>query len=416
MLTFLTLLLGVVAGARDVDLAVPAGTAALEIYLDGESVARRAQPPWTFSVDFGPTPAPHLLDAVARDARGVELGRARQRVNLPKPEAEAVLAIFPGKGGKARVATLRWEGAVGKPLAVSLTFDGKRLAAPDPERIELPAYVPERLHFLRAVVDFERGARAQAEITFGGRDRDETSRELTAIALRVPGGKLPEAEAMSRWLVADGERLRVVATERGVASIVVVLDVDSPPAFRDLADWSFLPTRAGMFLSEPEVRVLHLARAAYDLFPRSFPAYLGRGLLHVLGDVYPPGNGSACPRMADAATTAGLLAASFFHPRAVVVVLTGNPDASVLSAAQARSYLADLGVPVLVWTAASAAPDAAARWGGGRPVKTLTDVRAAVRELEDTVREQRIVWVEGSHLPQSVFVTAEAPRGVSVAK
>ncbi|MEO8054170.1 MAG: hypothetical protein ABI768_03390, partial [Acidobacteriota bacterium] len=113
MLTFQTLLLGIVAGPREIDLAAPAGTAAVEIFLDGEGVARRTAPPWTFAVDFGAAPAPHHLDAVARDARGVELGRVRQRVNLPKPEAEAVLALLPGKGGKGRVASLRWEGAVG---------------------------------------------------------------------------------------------------------------------------------------------------------------------------------------------------------------------------------------------------------------------------------------------------------------
>ncbi len=282
MLTFLTLLLGIVAGPREIEVSAPADTAAVEIFLDGESVARRTRSPWTFVVDLGPAPAPHHLDAVARDARGVEIGRARQRVNLPKPEAESVLALLPGTGGKGRIATLRWEGAVGNPRSVALSFDGKPLAAPDPERIELPAFVPERLHFLRAALEFERGARAEAEITFGGRDRGEADRVLTAIPLRVPGGT--PAEAMSGWLLADGERLRVVATESGDASIVFVLDADGPSAFRELADWSVLPTRAGMFFSQPEVRMLLAygtnesgARAAYDVFPRLVPRAPGEG-------------------------------------------------------------------------------------------------------------------------------------------
>ena len=158
------------------------------------------------------------------------------------------------------------------------------------------------------------------------------------------------------------------------------------------------------------------ARTTYDVFPRSYPAYLRNGLVHALADVYPPGGALPCPRMADAATAAGLLAASWSHPRAIVIVLTGNPDASVLSAAQARSYLADLGVPVFVWTAASAASDAAAPWGPSRTVKTRADVRAAVRELESAVGEQRIVWVEGAHLPQAISTSAGAPPGVTVAR
>jgi hypothetical protein len=43
-------------------------------------------------------------------------------------------------------------------------------------------------------------------------------------------------------------------------------------------------------------------------------------------------------------------------------------------------------------------------------------VSAAVRDLESAVQEQRIVWVEGAHLPQSIFVTAGAPAGVAVAR
>ena len=81
-----------------------------------------------------------------------------------------------------------------------------------------------------------------------------------------------------------------------------------------------------------------------------------------------------------------------------------------------RSYLADLGVPLQVWIAGSAAPEAALEWGGGRPVKSRAQLRAAVHALELEVEQQRIVWVDGAHLPQSIFVTAAAPKGVTVAR
>ena len=83
MLTFLTLLLGIVWGPRAIELSAPVGTAAVEIFLDGESVGLKAKAPWTFVCNLGPAPAPHSLDAVARDARGAEIGRARLKVNVP---------------------------------------------------------------------------------------------------------------------------------------------------------------------------------------------------------------------------------------------------------------------------------------------------------------------------------------------
>jgi hypothetical protein len=49
-------------------------------------------------------------------------------------------------------------------------------------------------------------------------------------------------------------------------------------------------------------------------------------------------------------------------------------------------------------------------------VRTRADVQAAVRELDDAVREQRVVWVEGGHLPQTIEVAAGAPAGVAVAR
>ena len=285
MLTFLTLLLGIVAGPREVELGVPDGTAAVEVLLDGERVGLLRAAPWILVVDFGAVPAPHHLDAVARDADGSAIGRARQRVNVPRLEVEAVLALVPGRGGTGRVARLAWEGAVGAvPREVTVRFDGRPLAAPDPARIELPPFVPERLHFLHAAVEFDRGARAEAEITFGGRDRDETSRELAAIPMRALGGKLPSPDAMADWLAADGAPLRVVGSEKGEGSIVFVLDADGPAAFRQMRDSSIFPSKAGVFRGEPEVRMLLAycaeergAQAAYDVFPRSFPAYLRNG-------------------------------------------------------------------------------------------------------------------------------------------
>ena len=421
MLTFLTLLLAIVSGPHTVALSAAADTASVEVLLDGERVGLRRAPPWEFALDFGEAPAPHHLDAIARNARGAEIGRARQRVNFPRPSTEAALALLPGKGGTGRVARLTWESlAAARPEKVTVTFDGKPLAASDPERIELPPFVPEQLHFLRAVADFRTGVSATAEMAFGGRAHDETGKELTAFPVRAPTGRLPLPKAMGSWFFADGEPLRVVAVDKGEASIVFVLDADGPPAFRSMK--GLLPVPTGSFKGEPEVRTLlaygNLSEGksmTFEVFTPSSPSTAPQGILSFLEDVWGPTDG-ACPRLADAVAAAALAAARDSHPRAVVLVLTGNSDASVLSAKAARSFLADLGVPLVVWLTGPATPAAALDWGEGRDVHTRAALRTAVKSLDAALDEQRIIWVEGAHLPQSIAVSQKAAAGIALAR
>jgi hypothetical protein len=425
VLAFLTLLLGIITGPRQVALTAPENTRSIEIFVDDQRVGIRRSPPWEFKVDFGTLPAPHHLDAVARDGREAEIGRVRQLVNFPRPENVASLALLPGTGGRGRTARLDLESLVGsKTSLVAVSFDGVPLAAPNPLRIELPSYAPGRLHFLRAVIDLSRGGRLETEITIGGKTHDETSRELTAVILRVPGGKAPPPEEMTGWLVADGTTPRVVAVEGGAASIVFVLDADGPAAFQRLLSSAFLRLALGKLHGDPEVRTMTAypefvggSQTTYEVFPRSLPQDLGNGLLEALGSVSAAWySTSTCPRFADAVTAAGLVAAEWSHPRAVVLVLTGNPDLSVRPVQHARAFLADLGVPLVVWTVGAAAPEAASAWGGGRSVKTLREFRAAIRALDAVVAGQRVVWIEGIYLPQSVSLGPSAPAGVEIAR
>ena len=50
------------------------------------------------------------------------------------------------------------------------------------------------------------------------------------------------------------------------------------------------------------------------------------------------------------------------------------------------------------------------------PVKTRAALRAAVKSLDATLQEQRIVWIEGLTLPQSVPLGPSAPAGVQLAR
>jgi len=438
VLTFLTLFLGIVSGPRTIEIGVGEGVVFVELRLDDELVATIRQAPWEAVVDFGVAPAPHHLDAIGRNAKGVEIARARQRINFPRPAAEATLTLLPGKGGTGRVARLAWEStAAAPPRKVTVSFDGKPLATPDRERIALPPFVPEQLHFLRAIVEFRADVSATADITFGGLTRGETEKELTAFPVLVPNGRLLGPETMDGWFLAGGAPLHVVAVEAGEPSIVFVLDADGPYELGRARDvWRLeekdrrrggfrkaVPNATGTFHLRGFVRTL-LAypeagrgpRTFYEIFPGSIPRSTGGDLLSVLSRVNAQRDGQRCPRIADAVAVAGLAAAEHSHPRAVVLVLTGNPDVSFRSARDIRALLSDLGVFLAVWTVGRAAPETAAEWGGSHELRTRAGFREAVDSLEDALDSQRIVWVEGTHLPQSIFTSLKAPAGVALVR
>ena len=102
MIHFLTLFLSLTVGVQPVEVAVAdARVASIEILLDGVAVGSADEPPWVVECDFGEGLRPHLLEAVAKDANGLELDRIEQRVNLPRPMAEVGIMV---EGGGAELS------------------------------------------------------------------------------------------------------------------------------------------------------------------------------------------------------------------------------------------------------------------------------------------------------------------------
>ena len=191
MISFVTLILGIALGVRPIEVRADPAVSTVEYQLDGHVLGVLTAPPWKLVVDFG-APMPHELVAIARGGDGAEIGRAVQRINVPRPVAEATLALLPGTGGRGRVARLAWASALSeKPERVELTLDGQPLAPGDLARIALPDFRPADVHVLRAVLDFKEGSQATAELLVGGVKRQapngpetlrgETQAELTAM-------------------------------------------------------------------------------------------------------------------------------------------------------------------------------------------------------------------------------------------
>ncbi len=426
MISFASLFVGFVIGIVNVQLMAAVGVDRVDLLLDGKRVAQ-LHDPFTTPLDIGCEPSPHELVAIAFDTKGKELDRARQWINRPRPTAEASLALEGGRGGTGRVARLRWRALAREvPASVAATFDGSPIPVTDPTRIELPAHEPAQVHFLKAVLEFGKGVSATAELIFGGSRTVEVHTELTAVAVE-PEKKtsLPPVEGLAGWFEENGVPLEVAAVEAGGTDVVFVAEGSAraglKQAFRrespnDAETAANL--RIGMRFKGEDLRFRFLwpvgrltsqtemVTNAYQSTPwlsrkRSSIGRIAGWLLEW------PGWTRDGQRLADAVVVAGLAAAEANRKRAVVLLLGPTAkDGSLLTPDEAMSFLRRLGVPLQVWSIGKRSPEAL-RW----KAETLISANQhrefddAVRRVLGEVERQRIVWLEGAHLPHEVVLS-----------
>ena len=362
--------------------------ARVELLLDGERQAViTGGPPWRAPVDLGDELAPRLLEAVASDARGRELGRVEQWLNLPRARAEVNLLVDPR--GPVATARVSWRSVEHTRIrSLEVTFDGAPVAVDDPTSIALPEHDPGSLHVVSAEVVFPDGSSARADTAFGGPFGDRVATELTGVAVEVDGPRrLRHLDDAGAWLRVDGRLYRPLALDEGPADLYAVLDASA-----DL-DLKLLAIEMGRRLGSREMRIVESPgtgsrldryrlergptrpsplratgmRAGDHLFlvrPQVVDAPAGVQLFGVSEPLDDRKGGSAWQltylrlshdpelpqRLADAAATAGMWASASSRPRSVVLIL--GPDAedrSVLDPGQVRRYFQRLRVGLEVW-------------------------------------------------------------------
>jgi hypothetical protein len=423
MVEFVTLFLGaLIAGPTDVAFQVHQDVAAVEIRLDTRAVATLREAPWELEVDFGEELAPHLVEAIAYTGHGREIGRARQWVNLAPRQTDVTITLDRSRSDNKVEARLSWQSLShdNEPIAARAVFDGQVLEVGDPRIIALPSHDPDRLHHLRVELEFPGGLQTTAEATFGGVYGDSVSSELTAFPVSITGVReLPPVEEMQGWFRSGIRPVRVHAAEKGLAEIVIVR---SPPAKRHLSDLLTQRERRPTF---PVLRKDHRLRfvgvapalvtrdgSSFVVFPRSeeIGTRVG-GLVTTLGSVSFPVGSSAEERLADAVAVAGLLANQSARRRAVVLITTdeSHDSASQFTPEQVRRYLERIGVPIVVWNPEVGKTEAA-RWGPALNISTDSLLDNAYRELRRLLDRQRIVWLNGSYLPQTVVIDHDVAR------
>lgn len=426
-IAFLTLFLGLTAGKQPVALAVRGPVHAVELMLDGAAVVRLGGPPWRTRLDFGSALEPHELVARALDDKGQEVGRARQILNLPRPPAEVEILLENGPTGQPVGARLAWKSLTGeKPAAASLLLDGKAVALDGKAHAALPAVDAEVSHILSAEVRFSGTVVARKDVGFGGR-LGEVSAELTAVPVRLrPGKSLPPAAGLQGWILAEGKPVPVAAVEEGPAQLLIVRDnqareplesYDRAKAGTSLVAGMNELRRFQMALGkDDQVRFVWPSARAYtgpgvpaELFDASRD-YTGKdgGVLWLLGRAMPQEEKYE-QRLADAVAVAGLQALAGNRPRAVLLVLGYGPkDASRYDAGTVRHYLESVRVPFVLWSLGERNSGAVNPWGGAEDISSLAKLQDAFTRVEALLTTQRIVWIEGSHLPRTITLSPAA--------
>lgn len=422
MVAFETLLLGLVMRVQPVRLMVAPPVTAVVLRLDGVTVARLRRPPWETAVDFGARPRPHFLEAIGLDTEEREVSRASQWVNMPRADSEARLLLERDPGsGVPTAARVTWEDVQGAdPAEVRAGLDGTPLAVLDGgARVILPRVDPASIHVLTVEVEFPEQRLARTDVAFGGDLAGEVQTELTAVPLtRDDPRVLPTVASLAGRFTVGDRPARVVAVEEPIAEVLVVAGesvLRHLPAQRALASQLSRPPNILVAARPKDDRLSALftvPRILTDrrggtrrLFDVTSPVrFSAAALPHLLGRlIFPtvrPGNDA----VASAVAVGGLHAAAGNRRRVVVLLAAERcSDDPSVDPAEVRGFLADLRVPLRVWSInREAEPELRLQWGEVEDVSGVNRLARASQRLADDLEHQVIVWLDGALLPQQI--------------
>lgn len=381
---FVTRLLGLVAGERDIAMKATPDVRRIELRRDDTTIATLTAPPWRTKVALGEDLGPYELTAIGFDANGNEAGRDAQFVNLARPIAEA--GILLDREGDTLFARLQWTHLLGKRATkAQLTLDGKVVsrevsAAP----VKLGKVDPKKIHVVSAEVAFEDSEHARRDIVFGGVYAEEMPAELTAIAINA-----------NDCLELDGKAITPAAIEQGTAYVAFVVNGGAVIAVQNLAIARarlYEIPNADLVVVSPVVRS---GAGAESFATEAVPRNRGTNLA-VTMDRRVKGT----KRFADAVAASALRTLRMHRRRAVVYVVGADaaPDASENSPAVVRRYLQKIGVPLRVWSMTGPRPDLEATWGPVLDVSRAPLLVKATEELRRELDDQRIAWIPAGPL------------------
>jgi hypothetical protein len=407
-IAIVTALLGLMLGPHDIELTVSGPVARVELQIDGRAAAVIEHPPWKAAIDLGPRLLPHDLVARALDASGNELARTEETINVPHPLSEVQLVLEHDANGRPAGVQVVWRSVESDlPNKIALSLDGSGLPIDARLHAALPRLDLTRPHMVRVRAVARSGA-TESEIAFGGGLEDQAGSHLTPVAVRV----LRKGADIEHALKIGNAPAHVIAVEELPGEVIVVRHPRANEAALrlDPGSLNMFPRRPVPMLDTahqyPTVAfvwpVANRSEASVNalLFDSSVPFQFANAadLKAILTRVVGP----LSPRLlyAQAVAIAGLRAMSTRQPRAVILVLGSTiRDESQVLPAQARDYLRAIGVPFYLWTLG---PGSTHGWDEPIDVSSPVGYRRAFESLQKDLQSQRIVWIEGDHLPADV--------------
>ncbi len=419
-LAILTFPIGLIVGEHDIEVELGPLREPAELRLDGRRVCLFGGDIDRCAVDLGPDLRVHLLELIRHDESGAVTASASRWINRPGQEAELALLFAPREPtGVCRGIVLWLHPAKQDPSLLLIQHDARSLRIGDDGRsFAYPCPDAAVPNLLTASAIFPDGRRAEAVSLTGGFGGHEGV-AMTAVPLVDSD---PETTGCTGLIGTSG----TTAESLDEAGFEVVFVLDPKAGYRGL-----LSSAGGRILSKPTWQradaSLWDADRIWIVMPDSILSRMdayGSGsekgyksssgklewLRHVFSVASLPFKGGT--RIADAVAASGLVAAAGPWRRSIVLIL-GNQtesDASLFTPAQARAYLAEIGVPLHVLRIGKVQPDG---WPEGTRVLTMRDFADALETLKHEIDQQCVGWFRGELRLDEI--AASLPEGLTIA-
>ncbi|MFV2073232.1 MAG: hypothetical protein ACC742_11360 [Thermoanaerobaculales bacterium] len=405
---------GLVAGELEIEVSLGGGGQRAELYLDGDPACTLTAADPRCMVDLGEELHVHLLELVGQDGGGRVTERVSRWLNQPGREADLAIQLAARPVGDTCGGRLRWSDHDGQnPVLLEVEAAGQRWEVTgEGSTFSYPCPVQGRTRVLGASAIFPDGRRAEAAVLV-----DDSGRPVepapTAVALEAKSGEpdpcmAVEAEGEGWVLRAEREGLEVVfvldpgADYRALASLERRAGKDARSSWDD-AGAAFRDADSLWFVAPDD------GLRRIDGFAESISNWLG--VLFQLG----PAGPASRPRLADAVATAGLMAAAGPRRRAVVLILGSEDrgDGSRFRPEQARSHLAEVGVPLVVLRSGGGRDGRDDGWPEGMEVSGIASLADAFASVRARLGQQCVEWFPSAMHPNQIV--ASLPEGVTLA-